>query len=489
MISAQKSVRRTFRFGGAAALCLAVAACGTPSSSGRQAGPAQRGPTQLPSIADGDKINVPHMTGQDPVRVAILLPLTNPQANIETVGQALLNSAQLALFEIRNPNVLLIPKDTKGTPDGAALAARDAVAEGADVILGPLFAGSVRTAGQVARAHGVPMIAFSTDRTVAGDGVYLLSFLPEQEVKRVTEFAMSEGLYAFAGLVPMSAYGDRVRSAYQHTVTKNGGVITQLQPYQRNAEQMFAPARIVAEFDDRKANLRRRRTSDDAEDPNAALNAAAGSLVYDPESGELVAADEETTAQYRSPNRETWGGVSYQAVLLAEGGTLLRSLAPLMPYFDVDPRETKFLGTGLWDDPTLGKEPSLVGGWFAAPTPAKRVAFTGRYKAAFDATPPRISSLSFDAMALVSSLARMPKNSRYSEATLSNPSGFAGIDGIFRFLPDGSAERGLAVIQVQQEGLEVIDPAPTTFERIEMMPKFTPLGGQDNSTDLEGLGY
>ncbi|TNE37848.1 MAG: penicillin-binding protein activator [Alphaproteobacteria bacterium] len=464
-------------------------ACGTDGTPRPNATTVHQAPTRLPSISDRDKLKIPHLGDKSAVRVAILLPLTNSQNTVEAVGEALLNSAQLALFEIGNPNVVLIPKDTQGTPEGARQVAEEAIDEGADIILGPLFAGSVRTAGAVARARHVPMIAFSTDRTVGGDGVYLMSFLPEQEVKRVTDYAMTEGYYSFAGLVPQSAYGDRVRSAFQQVVSDKGGVITQLQSYPRNAEQMFAPARIVAEYDDRKANLKRRKASDEAYDPNKPLDAAAGSLVYDPETGELKAADPETLAQMRSPNRETWGGVSYQAILLAEGGTMLRSLAPLMPYFDVDPRKTKFLGTGLWDDPTLGKEPSLVGGWFAAPQPDMHDAYTARYESSFSATPPRISSLSFDAVALVASLARLPERDRFSAATLSNPNGFAGIDGIFRFLPDGGTERGLAVLQVQPDGLVVIDPAPKTFEKPRSDAMFGPLEGGDATTDYEGLGY
>jgi len=464
-------------------LSLAVNACGSsgdsrPSlsrSSGVQTDDGQ-------PVDEQDRgLRVPHMGDRDPVRVAILLPLTHPQQNIQTVGRSLLNAAQLALFEIRNGDVLIIPKDTHGSASGAEQAAREAVAEGADIILGPLFAGSVRAAGAVARENNVPMIAFSTDRTVAGDGVYLLSFLPEQEVRRVTEFAMGEGLYAFAALVPMSAYGDRVRVAFHHTVTKSGGMVTQMQPYPRNAEEMFAPARIVAEYDDRKANLKRRKNNGPAEQSQS-------TMVFDPETGELVAETPDEFANLPA-NRETWGGVSYQAVLLPEGGTMLRSLAPLLPYFDVDPREIKFLGTGLWDDPTLGKEPSLVGGWFAAPAPQMRVAFSDRYKVAFSANPPRIASLSFDAVALVASLARLPEDRRFSKATLSNPNGFAGIDGIFRFLPDGSAERGLAVIQVTREGLEVISPAPTTFQKYQPLPEVTPQAEADDTTDLEGLGY
>lgn len=428
-------------------------------------------------------LTVPHMDDKA-IRVAILLPLSHSQSNAKAVAKALLNSAELALFEIENINVMLMPHDTFGTPTGARRAARNAIDEGADLILGPLFAESVREAGDIARDANIPMIAFSTDRTVAGDGVYLLSFLPEQEVKRVIDFAASEGFYSFAALIPQSAYGYRVQSAFEYSVERQGGYIPQMQSYPRVAEEMFAPARIVAEYDRRKAALKQKKKDEKL----GGERTPSQDMVYDPESGTLVPSDplaldqaygpatggvdEDGNPLERPKNQETWGGVSYQAVLLPEGGTLLRSLAPLLPYFDVDPRQTKFLGTGLWDDETLGKEPSLVGGWFAAPSPDMRNAFSKRYKDAYGTTPPRIASLGFDAVALASSLAGLPEATRFAPETLANSSGFAGIDGIFRFMPDGGSERGLAVIQVNRDGLEVISPAPTTFQRNDALPRY-----------------
>ncbi len=478
---AKKVMSKTKFVASASLIAMTITSCGTPSGTSQRTqrpSPSDRaGVEVLPPVDLSKRITVPHMAGREPVRVGLLLPLTNSQSNIQSVGEAMLNAAQLALFEIGNDNVLLIPKDTYGTATGAQKAAEEAIEEGAEILLGPLFAGSVRTAGNVAHERGVPMIAFSTDRTVAGNGVYLLSFLPEQEVKRVTEFALSEGYFAFAALVPMSAYGDRVRSAFQTTVTRRGGRITQMQPYPRNAEQMFAPARIVAEYDRRKSG---RRSSNPS-------SGSGGNQVFDPDTGEVL--NKDNAVPYSGFANETWGGVSYQAVLLPEGGTMLRSLAPLLPYFDVDPRQIKFMGTGLWDDATLGKEPSLVGGWYAAPEPKMRGAYDKRYADAFGSPAPRISSLAFDAVALVSSLSRLPEGQRYSFETIGNANGFAGIDGIFRFLSDGSAERGLAVVQVLPDGLEVISPAPTTFQSLDMMPQFEPQSSTDTTTDVEGIGY
>jgi len=174
-------------------------------------------------------------------------------------------------------------------------------------------------------------------------------------------------------------------------------------------------------------------------------------------SGDL--SDLQRLQQYQS-----FGTSPFDAVLLPEGGTLLRALAPLLPYYDVDPHQVKFLGTGLWDDPIIGREPALDGGWFAAPSPDARNAFLTRFSQAYGTSPPRISSLSFDGVALAGSLAKLPRGQRFSAATLTSPNGFTGIDGIFRFAPDGGTERGLAVLEVTANGFKVVSPAPTTFE-------------------------
>jgi len=382
----------------------------------------------------------PHMSDQEPVRIAVLLPFKAQQNGVREVADALFNAAQLALFEFGNRDVLLIPKDTSGTPVGAAGAAREAMQEGAELILGPLFSQSVAVVAPIAAERRVPVIAFSTDRNVAGNGVYLLSFLPEQDVERIVDYAMLQGLTSFAALVPQNEYGSRMGNALTQAVTARAGEMKGIQSYPPRAEEMFEPARRLARYDVRKQALNAER---------ARLRAAG-----DPESLSRLRALE---------NHDTIGDVPFQAVFVPAGGTELRSAAPLLPYFDVDPRKVRFLGTGQWDDASLGREPSLVGGWFAAPPREAHDAFEARYARMFGATPPRIASLGYDAVSLASALSRRPAHDRFSETILVHPDGFAGVDGIFRFLPDGRNERGLAVLEMSRNGPKVIDPAPASF--------------------------
>jgi branched-chain amino acid transport system substrate-binding protein len=138
-------------------------------------------------------------------------------------------------------------------------------------------------------------------------------------------------------------------------------------------------------------------------------------------------------------------------------------VAPLLPFYDIDPVRVRILGTGLWDDPSLGKEPELVGGWYAAPDPKQRADFEQRYATLFGAKPPRIATLGYDATALAALLAKKPGGADFSAAALTNPNGFAGLDGIFRLRADGLNDRGLAVLEVQRDAPRIVSPAPVSF--------------------------
>ena len=289
--------------------------------------------------------------------------------------------------------------------DASARAATRAIAEGAEIILGPLFAQSVTSVAPVAATQNVPVVAFSTDRSVAGRGVYLLSFQPEDEVRRIVSYAAAKGHSAFSAMIPQTAYGQKVGDAFRAEVAKAGGQVRNVETFVETPEATFAPAKTVA------------------------------------------------TAH---PD----------AVLIAEGGNVLRAIAPTLALNGASAPATKFLGTGLWDDATVGREPMLLNGWYAAPSPTAWQGFARRYQQAFGAAPPRIASLGYDAMSLVVLLSSGRPYLRYTQTTLTDPNGFSGIDGIFRFHADGSVERGLAIMQVGQTGATVIDPAPQTFQLV-----------------------
>ncbi|HWU26366.1 MAG TPA: penicillin-binding protein activator [Rhizomicrobium sp.] len=339
-----------------------------------------------------------------PARVGILLPFTNASSATRALASSMLKSAEMAVFESGNPDLLLISADEGSTPETAAAGARTLLQEGAEIIVGPLFGPSTTAVAPLARDSGVPVISFSTDRRVAGQGVYLLSFLPRGEVRRVIAFAASEGHRNFAALVPVSGYGERVGEDFKDDVKAMGGTVTDVEKFTPSVQGVIAPAHAAA----------------------------------------LTKPD---------------------AILIAQGGPLLRDIASALASAGAGPEQVKYLGTGLWDDPVTAHNPLLAGGYFAAPSPAIDQAFVTKYKNAYGTTPPQLSSLAYDAVSLVALLTPGKPYNRFTAQTISDPNGFSGVDGIFRFLPDGTAERGLAVITINSDGtFSVASPAPTTFQ-------------------------
>ncbi|MGV8997590.1 MAG: penicillin-binding protein activator [Parvibaculaceae bacterium] len=395
-------------------------------------------PAADPSQRDQSLYYTPKtMEGRAVIRVALLLPFNSPKPETRALAASLYNSAQLALFEFNNPNILLMPKAT-GSAIAARQAASEAISEGADMILGPVFAEEVRAITPVARAAHVPVVAFSSDSTVAGEGVYLLSFPPEAEISRIVDFAVLNGITKFASLTPQDDYGARVGAAFAKSVADHGSKLTDSATYPTTSiEAMNVPVQRVAHYSGRHADLVTKKSQ--------------------------LAAAGDTAGLAALGNVDAIGDLPFQAILISDGGERLRAVAPLLPYYEVDPRKVKFLGTGLWDDKSLWSEPALDGGWYTAPPPEAHEQFVQRYTNIYHAAPPRIASLAYDGVSLAVALSQQPAETRFTAATLTHTDGFAGVDGIFRFLPDGHTERGLAVLEIHPSGAVIIDPAPVSF--------------------------
>ena len=379
--------------------------------------------------------------GPNEVRVGVLLPLSGRH---QAVGQAMLKAAQLALFDGATEDFSLVVRDTQGTPRGAQLAASEALGEGVSLILGPLFAASVTAVTPEARARGVPVVAFSNDRLVAGDGIYVMGLSPRAQVERVVSYASGQGIARFGMLAPNTPYGNAVIEAMQQAVGRNGAQLSRMVTFTPGAEDLSPQVKSLGQYDQRRAALQAQRNQLKGRSDEASRRALNRLKTFD-----------------------TLGNPNFEAVMLPSGGKELLALAPLLAFYDIDPGEVRYLGTALWNDPRLGTEPALVGGWFAGPSPRLWDGFKARYAQAYRSSPPRIATLAYDATALAAALARQPASAgRYSRETLSQPSGFGGVDGIFRFLPSGEVERGLAVLELQRNEIRVIDPAPQSFEQL-----------------------
>jgi ABC-type branched-subunit amino acid transport system substrate-binding protein len=341
--------------------------------------------------------------GTGNTRVALILPLSGP-GNAGVAAQSMRNAAEMAIAEFKDPAIQLLVKDDAGSPQGAQQAAQQALGEGVQLVLGPLFAQSVSAAAQVVRPRGIPIIAFSTDANVASRGVYLLSFLPESDVQRIVSYAVSRGKRSFAALVPDNAYGAVVEAAFQQSIARNGGRVVALERYPLNPPAMQEPARRIAQSASRA-----------------------------------------------------------EAILIPDIPDNVPQVVAALQASGVNLKRLQLLGTGLWDDPRIFSAPSLAGGWFPAPDRAGFRNFSQRYRARYGQDPVRTATLAYDAVALVAALQKTQGAAAFSEQVLTNSSGFAGIDGVFRFRPDGTNERELAVMEVVSPDGRVINPAPRTF--------------------------
>ncbi len=348
----------------------------------------------------------PRSAGSRQTKIAMLLPLAGfgPSA---AVAKSLKQAGEMALFERDNPNVRLLVKDDKGTPEGARAATEQAIRDGADIILGPLFARSVTAAAPLARQANIPILAYSNDTRVAGNGVYLMSFLPGPEVERIVSYAASRGKRRFAALMPADAYGDTVEPLFRAAVSRNGGTLVHIDRYAVGANAMLEPVKRVAE----------------------AIRSA-----------ELA-------------------GAPVDALFLPGGQDTLPQLAPLLAYNGIDPRRVQLLGTGAWDYPNVGREQTLAGAWYPSPDPRSWQDFSARFARTFGSAPPRLASLAYDAVNLAVSLSASPDSQRYTAAALTNPQGFNGVDGTVIFSANGLSERQLAVLEIQQYRNSVIDAA------------------------------
>ena len=330
-------------------------------------------------------------------RVALLVPLSGSNAG---VGRSIANATQLALLDSQSQRVRITNYDTA---TGAAAAAQRAIAEGAQLILGPLLAEDVRAVAPIARAASVPVVSFSNDASVAGNGAYLMGYLPAQSIERVVQFSRSRGLSNFAGLVPNGLYGERASTAFLRAVETAGGQVASLQTYERR--------------------------------PGAMAQAA-------------------TRLNARAP---------YDAVLIADSGTTAAVAAPLVKRGSASAR---VLGTELWNSEAgIAAKPQLNGAWFASVSDPIYRQYAAKYRQRFGAAPYRLSSLGYDAVLLTVRIARDWRiGSAFPESRLRDSGGFSGIDGAFRFR-DNIAERALEVQEIRGGTTVVVSPAPTGFGR------------------------
>jgi branched-chain amino acid transport system substrate-binding protein len=405
-------------------LALALGACAGPNASTLTSADAQVSTAALKTRAP----DVPQdRAGERPaeaparkaatVKVGLMLPLSGP-GQAALIAETMKKAAELALAEAKAPHVTLLVRDDKATPEGATSAAQDLASQGVEIILGPLFARSVQSAATSLRQANIPLVAFSNDRQVAGQGVSLISFLAEPEVQRIVAHAASKGKKRFAALIPADAYGRLVETAFRAAVGRQAGQIVAIESYP--TDQANAMAEAVRKLRDSVRGLE--------------------------EHGDPV-----------------------DALFLPGGEEALAAVSPHLKQNQFDLKRIQVLGTGAMDFAQAGRDPQLHGAWFAGPDPKGWQTFSDRFASRHGHAPPRIASLAYDAVMLAVALSNGPDGARYIPSQLSRASGFDGVDGRFTFTSDGAAERPLAILEVQAFGTKVIEAAPA-----QALPVATP---------------
>ena len=350
------------------------------------------------------------MTPSGKVRIALLLPLTGQAAPI---GQSLQQAAEMALFDSGAKELSLATYDSGSTPETAIEAYRKARTEGAALVLGPLFGNSATALAPLVGQGGANVVSFSNDEAAATRGVWVMGIAAPPQVRRVVDHAIDAGIRRFATFAPNTPYGEQMARTLESHVAVRGGTVVASELYDANSADLITPAKRLA--------------------------------------GETLG---------RS------GNDGKLAVLVPVAPPRLSPALSALTAAGIDKASVQFVGTGVWDVPGIGADSMLRGAWYAAPDPARRADFERRYTSTYGRPPHRLATLAYDGVALAGHLARLKPGGDFSAEAITNPNGWSGVDGIFRFLPDGRTERALAVIEIQGERNVVVSPAPTTFPAV-----------------------
>jgi branched-chain amino acid transport system substrate-binding protein len=345
------------------------------------------------------------VTPSGKTRIALLLPLSGGAAPI---GQAMQQAAEMALFDTGAKELALAAYDSGDSADTAMEAYRKARTDGVAMVLGPLFGTSAKALAPLVAQGGANVVSFSNDESVAQRGVWIMGIAAPPQVRRVVDYSVDAGIKRFAAFAPQTSYGEQMVRTLESQVTLRGGTV-------------------------------------------------AGVELYDPNSADLVTSAKRLAGALKGDGK--------LAILVPVAPPRLSTALAALAAAGLDNKSAQFIGTGVWDVPNVGADAMARGAWYAAPDPARRADFERRFLATYGRPPNRLATLAYDGVALAGNLARLKPGGDFSAEAITNPNGWSGVDGIFRFLPDGRSERALAVIEVQGNRGTVVSPAPGTFVR------------------------
>lgn len=371
-------------------------------------------------------------------RVGMLLPLSGDASKY---GQGMKNAALMALDDVKTDNLILQFYDTKSTASGARVAAENAMAQNARLIIGPLTSGSVKAIEDETTYRNIPMIAFSTDASILRPQVYTMGLLVKEQVNRIISYAASQNRTRFALLLPDDETGLAIAKAAVQAAQKNNVRITRIAFYRPNTTDFAEPVRQLSDFENRSARLKRVKSSLTAQANKGNINAQ--------------------RALKRLERIQALGDVDFDAVIIPESGARLKSALAMFGYYDIYAPKVKFLGTTIWENTDMSRESMAHGSWYPALSRSHSAYFAGKYAETFGEKPNSLYSLAYDAVALSASLARKQETDLNSAIT--TPEGYIGINGVFRLFANGSNEHSLDIIEISGNGDKIVDSAPKKF--------------------------
>jgi hypothetical protein len=343
-----------------------------------------------------------------PVQVALLVPSGSGQSGDEALAQSLENAARLAARDLTGVQLDLRVYPTGGNPQRAAQAAVQAVEDGAQIILGPVFGREARPVGAAVAPREINVLSFSNDVTVAGGNVFVLGQTFENTARRLMDYAAGQGRGQVMVVAERNPAGQAAVEAARTGAAETGANIVAVETFDFSQQGVVDAMPRIAQ---------------------TARTSGAQSLL-----------------------------------LSSDTAGALPLLAQLLPDNRVSPQQFQFMGLTRWDVPAASLQlRGLQGGWFAKPDPALTAQFEERYRAAYGSSPHPIAGLAYDGMAAVGALVSSGRPDALSRASLTQGQGFAGVNGIFRLLPDGRNRRGLAIATIQDNEVVILDRAPRSF--------------------------
>lgn len=355
------------------------------------------------SNAGGPSINT-----SKPVPVALLVPRGSGQSGDDVIAQSLENAARLAMADLQGVQIDLRVYDTAGNAQQAANQAVQAVNDGAKIILGPVYAASANAAGLAVASKGVNVLAFSNNPSIAGGNVFVLGSAFQNTANRLADYAARQGKSRVVVVYSQDVAGEQGKAAIESALRRSGVAVVASVPYERSQHGVVASIQPI----------------------RSAVSSSGANAIF-------------TTATTAAA---------------------LPLLTQLLPEAGVNPEEIQYIGLTRWDIPSQTLDlPGVQGGWFALPDPGRSNAFRSRYQAAYGSGPHPIGGLAYDGIAAIGALVGAGKSNALTGAALTQSAGFQGVNGVFRLLPNGTNERGMAIATIRDKQVSIIEAAPGGF--------------------------